>query len=96
MEPHPSTSQRPILTPSARVVRQLIYDLAPASSPPIIHADVAATLAQAPLSTDRSCDTSYLVCAEEFFEDNPLIAATLQPRTRHVYSIALENFRGSP
>ena len=38
---------------------------------------------------------SYLVCAEEFFENNPLVAATLQPHIRRVYAVALGNFRAS-
>ena len=33
--------------------------------------------------------------AEKFFEDNPLIAATLKPQTQTKYAIALDNFKAS-
>ena len=92
MEPHPCSPASP-LSPSVRVGRQLFYDRSP--SPTRLAAPTVVTIAQAPPPADCRRDTSYLVCAEEFFEDNPLIAATLQPRTRHVYAIALENFRAS-
>ena len=45
------------------------------------------TLGNAPFLTDRVQDT--------FFEDNPLIAATLQSRTQQKYGVALENLRTS-
>ena len=101
MDPCPSdpllSSPSPRLShsPSARILRQLFHDNARSISATAIHAPVVATLGHAPWSLDPTSDTSFLVCAEEFFEDNPLTDASLQHRTRHVNAVALENFRGS-
>ena len=96
MDPRPSTPS-PLLSfsPSACIIRQLFYDSPLSISAPAIHAPVVAKLAHDPSSLHPTRDVSFLVCAEEFFADNPLIAATLQPRTRDVYAVALEIFRGS-
>ena len=53
------------------------------------------TLSAAPFFRTYSPQPQYLASAEEFFEENPLIAATLKPTTQTKYAIALESFKAS-
>ena len=53
------------------------------------------TLSAAPFFRTYSPQPQYLASAEEFFEENLLIAATLKPTTQTKYAIALENFKAS-
>ena len=89
----PTPSPPTTLFPASDVVRRLFYNVATPQTHQQ-HSSLVA-LAQAPFLHHRVADTSFLICAEEFFEDNPLIAATLQPRTQQKYAVALENFRTS-
>ena len=52
-------------------------------------------LSAAPFTSTYSPQNHYLVGAEQFFEENPLIAATLKPATQAKYAIALENYVAS-
>ena len=49
-------------------------------------------LSAAPFTSTYSPENHYLVGAEQFFEENPLIAATLKPVKQTKYAIALEHF----
>lgn len=78
---------------SAQIVRRLSYDCQPAIRPtpnPLV-----VELGNEPFLTDPVFDTSFLIFAEEFFEDNQLIAGTIQPRKPQKYAAARENFRTS-
>ena len=89
----------PATSPSVVLARRLMYDSAEPEAPtvtlPLTKSTIHA-LAKALFYTTAVADTSFLICAEEFFEDNPLIAATLQLKTQQRYAVALENFRLSP
>ena len=101
--PHPTTQTPPLIlanalgpnSPSVQIVRRLFYNDPPESAPLIHNPSIRGLVPNSP-NIDTHLSPSLLVCAEDFFEDNPLIAATLQPRTQQKYSTALENFRASP
>ena len=93
MNSRPAPSPPTTLSPASDVVLCLFYNIATPQTHQQHFSLVA--LAQAPFLHHRVADTSFLICAEEFFEDNPLIAATLQPCTQQKYAVALENFRTS-
>ena len=50
-------------------------------------------LCKAPFAEIYTAANDYLIPGEAFFEDNPLIAATLNASTKHKYALALERFR---
>lgn len=96
--PEPKTSSHALLhlnSTSALIVRRLFYeDLHTQSRHP--YSSTISALAQNPQLVGGLPRPSFVICAEDFFEDKPVIAATLQPRTQQKYSTALENFRTSP
>ena len=54
------------------------------------------SLSDAPFVATYSAHPHQLANADEFFEENPLIAVTLKLSTQTKYAIALENFLSSP
>lgn len=52
-------------------------------------------LARAPFSSTVYQNCDFLISAEEYFEDNPLIATTLNIATQNKYITAYERFRSS-
>ena len=50
-------------------------------------------LCKAPFAETYTAANDYLVPGEAFFEDNPLIAATLNAGTKHKHALALERLR---